>query len=59
MRRRNLPVTFSMGAVTCIVPPYSAEQIVNMADELMYEVKNSTKDNVRFSTWGPGAYRRN
>jgi diguanylate cyclase (GGDEF)-like protein len=59
MRRRNLPVTFSMGAVTCIVAPYSAEQIVNMADELMYEVKNTTKDNVRFSTWGPGAYRRN
>jgi diguanylate cyclase (GGDEF)-like protein len=59
MRRRNLPVTFSMGAVTCVVPPYSAEQIINMADELMYEVKNSTKDNVRFSTWGNGAYRRN
>lgn len=58
MRRRNLPVTFSMGAVTCIVPPYSAEQIINMADELMYEVKNSTKDSVRFSTWGHGAYRR-
>jgi diguanylate cyclase (GGDEF)-like protein len=59
MRRRNLPVTFSMGAVTCVVPPYSAEQIINMADELMYEVKNSTKDRVRFSTWGQGAYRRN
>lgn len=58
MRRRNLPVTFSMGAVTCLVPPYSAEQIINMADELMYEVKNSTKDDVRFSTWGNGTYRR-
>lgn len=58
MRRRNLPVTFSMGAVTCVVPPYSAEQIINMADELMYEVKNSTKDDVRFSTWGNGTYRR-
>jgi diguanylate cyclase (GGDEF)-like protein len=58
MRRRNLPVTFSMGAVTCIVPPYSAEQIINMADELMYEVKNSTKDDVRFSTWGNGTRRR-
>jgi diguanylate cyclase (GGDEF)-like protein len=57
MRRRNLPVTFSMGAVTCVVPPYSAEQIINMADELMYEVKNSTKDDVRFITWGNGAYR--
>lgn len=58
MRRRNLPVTFSMGAVTCVVPPYSAEQIINMADELMYEVKNSTKDDVRFTTWGNGAYRK-
>jgi diguanylate cyclase (GGDEF)-like protein len=57
MLRRNLPITFSMGAVTCIVPPYSAEQIINMADELMYEVKNSTKDGVRFTTWGNGAHR--
>lgn len=54
MRRRNLPVTFSMGVVTCVVPPYSAEQIINMADELMYEVKNTTKNDVRFFTWGNG-----
>lgn len=57
MRRRNLPVTFSMGVVTCVVPPYSAEQIINMADELMYEVKNTTKNDVRFFTWGNGTYR--
>lgn len=57
MRRRNLPVTFSMGVVTCVVPPYSAEQIINMADELMYEVKNSTKNDVRFLTWGNGTLR--
>lgn len=54
MRRRNLPITFSMGAVTCVVPPYSAEHIINMADELMYRVKNSTKDDVRFFTWEKG-----
>jgi diguanylate cyclase (GGDEF)-like protein len=51
MRRRNFPVTFSMGAVTCLTPPRSAEQMINMADELMYEVKNSTKNDVRFITW--------
>jgi diguanylate cyclase (GGDEF)-like protein len=51
MRQRNWPVTFSMGAVTCEFSPYSAEQLVNMADELMYEVKNSTKNDVRFRTW--------
>lgn len=52
MRRRNWPVTFSMGAVTCIRPPYAAEQLINLADELMYTVKRSTKNDVRFITWG-------
>jgi diguanylate cyclase (GGDEF)-like protein len=51
MRQRNWPVTFSMGAVSCEFSPYSAEQLVNMADELMYEVKNSTKNDIRFRTW--------
>jgi diguanylate cyclase (GGDEF)-like protein len=59
MKRRNLPVTFSMGSVTCVMSPYSAEQLISMADELMYAVKNDTKDAVRFITWGsetPGTY---
>jgi hypothetical protein len=41
-----------MGAVTCVTPPYAAEQLINLADELMYAVKNSTKNDVRFITWG-------
>lgn len=52
MQEKNWPVTFSMGVVTCEFSPYSAEQLVNMADELMYEVKNSTKNNIRFGMWG-------
>ena len=52
MQRKNWPVTFSMGVVTCEFSPYSAEQLVNMADELMYEVKNSTKNDIRFGMWG-------
>jgi diguanylate cyclase (GGDEF)-like protein len=51
MRQRNWPVTFSMGAVTCEFSPYSAEQLINIADEVMYEVKNSTKNDIRFRTW--------
>lgn len=51
MKQRNWPVTFSMGAVTCEFSPYSAEQLVNIADEVMYEVKNSTKNDIRFRTW--------
>lgn len=52
MKQGNWPVTFSMGAVTCVTPPYAAEQLINLADELMYAVKNSTKNDVRFITWG-------
>ena len=56
MRQRNWPVTFSMGAVSCVSPPSSPEQLLNMADELMYQVKNSTKNDVRFFTWGRRGY---
>lgn len=52
MRQRNLTITFSMGVVTCVKPPYAAEQLINLADNLMYMVKNSTKNGIRFVTWG-------
>ena len=56
MKQKNWPVTLSMGAVTCVSPPHSPEQLLNMADELMYQVKNSTKNDVRFFTWGRKQY---
>ena len=58
MRQRNWPVTFSMGVVVCMAPPYSAEQIIDMADEVMYEVKNDTKNDARFVTWDGKTFRR-
>jgi diguanylate cyclase (GGDEF)-like protein len=57
MQQRNWPVTFSMGAVVCLAPLHSAEQIIDMADKLMYEVKNSTKNDVRFTTWDGKNFR--
>ena len=56
MKQRNWPVTLSLGAVTCVSPPNSPEQLLNMADELMYQVKNSTKNDVKFFTWGRKTY---
>lgn len=58
MRRRHWRVTFSMGVVTCVAPPHSAQQIISMADELMYEVKSSTKNDFRFATWDGKNFRR-
>jgi diguanylate cyclase (GGDEF)-like protein len=54
MQDSSFPVTFSMGVVTCVTPPLAAEHLINMADELMYRVKNSTKNDIRFMTLGSG-----
>lgn len=59
VKRNNLPLTFSMGAVTCISPPYAAEQLIELADDLMYRVKHSTKNDIRFMTLGGGMGQAN
>lgn len=52
MKQNHLPVTFSMGVVTCLADPPAAEQLLSLADRLMYSVKNSHKNGVRFMTVG-------
>lgn len=44
-------VTFSAGAVTYITTPNSAAETIKIADELMYSVKNSTRNGVRYSLY--------
>jgi len=58
MRQKKWPVTFSMGVVTCVAPPHSAEQLISMADELMYKVKNSTKNGTRSAIWDGKNFQR-
>ena len=43
------PVTFSIGVLTCPVPPGSAEQLIHRADELMYRAKQGGKDRLVYS----------
>ena len=38
------PVTFSVGAVCCLNPPDSLDEVIRRADQLMYEVKEAGKD---------------
>jgi diguanylate cyclase (GGDEF)-like protein len=42
-------VTFSAGAVTYALTPNSTEETIKIADELMYSVKNSTKNGILYS----------
>lgn len=41
------PVTFSMGMVTYCTAPASTNEMIRIADQLMYEIKNSGKDALR------------
>jgi diguanylate cyclase (GGDEF)-like protein len=51
MRQNNWPVTFSIGVLTCRVAPHTTDELVKMADELMYLVKNDSKNAIKYSVF--------
>lgn len=48
MHRGNWPVTFSVGVVIFAEIPASVDEMVHLADQLMYEVKSGGRNAVRF-----------
>jgi diguanylate cyclase (GGDEF)-like protein len=56
MQNRGWPVTFSIGVVTCISPPDTTlDELIKVADELMYSVKRSGKNMIRHEILGKAA----
>lgn len=53
MREHNWPLTFSIGVITCDTIPDSIDNLINQADELMYAVKHSSKNAVRYADYIP------
>jgi PleD family two-component response regulator len=51
LRQNFSSVTFSAGAVTYMAVPESITETIKIADELMYTVKNSTKNDIRYSIY--------
>ena len=51
MRRGKWPVTFSVGMVTFEVMPEDIKEAMRIADQLMYSVKNTEKNNVSYKIW--------
>ena len=49
MEKRKWEVTFSIGVLTCATPPGDVHEMIRMADQVMYEAKNSGKNAVRYS----------
>lgn len=51
MLENKWPITFSIGALTVKAPQISVDQILGMADKMMYSVKNNGKNNVKYATY--------
>jgi diguanylate cyclase (GGDEF)-like protein len=51
MRRHHWPITFSIGVLTCSAALVSTDELVNIADELMYDVKREGKNRIKYSTY--------
>lgn len=51
MQDRGWPVTFSVGVLTCVSPPVNVDEMIRLADVLMYEAKKTGKNAIRYSTY--------
>jgi len=51
LRQKYPFVTFSAGVVTYVAAPNSTEEAIKIADDLMYSVKNGTKNGVQYSLY--------
>jgi len=51
MEGQGSSVTFSIGALTCRVPPDSVEACMRRADQLMYRVKHSSRNGVAYGSY--------
>jgi diguanylate cyclase (GGDEF)-like protein len=51
MRDNQWAVTFSIGVVTCVTAPDGVDEIVKIADELMYSVKKNGKNGIKHSVY--------
>lgn len=51
MRQNNWQITFSIGVVTCNASPKTTDELVRMADELMYSVKKSSKNAIKYASY--------
>ena len=50
VNEKNWPITFSIGVLTLTAPQLSVDEMLSRADQLMYMVKNSSKNNIQYAT---------
>lgn len=52
MQQNGWPVTFSIGVATFATPPTSVDEMIRVADDLMYSVKRAGKNGIRHEVFG-------
>ncbi|MGB2923807.1 MAG: GGDEF domain-containing protein [Limnothrix sp.] len=51
MQKNNWLVTFSIGVLTCESAPRNADEIISLADNLMYAVKHKGKNSISYAQY--------
>jgi diguanylate cyclase (GGDEF)-like protein len=51
IQRNHWSITFSMGVLTCQAAPNSIDELVTMADNLMYSAKSDGKSTIKYATY--------
>lgn len=56
VKQNDWPVSFSIGAVTFTKPTATVDQAIKLADQIMYKVKTSGKNDIAFEIWSGNRY---
>jgi len=51
MRNHGWPVTLSIGVVTFMRPPSTVDEVLKIADRLMYTAKDKGKNGIRYEVF--------
>jgi GGDEF domain-containing protein len=54
MDKHGWPTTFSIGVVTFTEVPRSVDEMLNLADDVMYNVKRGSKNSIRYAEFSEG-----
>jgi len=54
MEKHGWPTTFSIGVVTFTEVPRSVDEMLNLADDVMYNVKRGSKNSIRYAAFSEG-----
>ena len=58
LKEEHWVTTVSVGVVTCLESPRTSDELIMMADDLMYKVKQDGKNGIKFTVYPPGRHLR-